>query len=224
MGHIPHVLIGRPWADTAIGLDEQTTRHLSKVLRLADGDRVSYTDGEGIVGDGALQVGTVVRGAEHMVEPVRPRIVLAVAPPRNTDRQRFIVEKAAELAVAEIVWLATRHGEGRSPRRAKAVAWATAGLEQSRGAHRTAVAPDGVTLGLTELAARPDVPLLVAHPGGIPLSKAARGLDTAVLAIGPEGGFAADEIPGEAVAVSLGERILRVETAAIAAVGAMRMP
>jgi RsmE family RNA methyltransferase len=44
-----------------------------------------------------------------------------------------------------------------------------------------------------------------------------------VVAIGPEGGFADDEIPPGVLRVGLGERVLRVETAAIAVAAFLRL-
>ena len=103
--------------------------------------------------------------------------------------------------------MTTRHGQARPPRRAKAEAWAVAALEQSRGAHLMRI---GATLGLEDLPR----PLIVAHPGG---AATRRPLEAATVAVGPEGGFAEDEIPPDTTRIGLGERILRVETAAIVA-------
>ena len=59
-------------------------------------------------------------------------------------------------------------------------------------------------------------PLLVALPGTDPLAALAIPPSLTV-AIGPEGGFAATEIPADALPVGLGTTVLRVETAAVAA-------
>ena len=61
-------------------------------------------------------------------------------------------------------------------------------------------------------------PLLVADRGGRRLSRASSPRSgTVTVAVGPEGGFSADELPGHAEPLSLGPRILRVETAAVVA-------
>ncbi len=60
--------------------------------------------------------------------------------------------------------------------------------------------------------------VLVADPGGRPLLEVApRGDGICVVLVGPEGGFAPGEVPSDAVPASLGDSILRVETAAVAA-------
>jgi len=65
--------------------------------------------------------------------------------------------------------------------------------------------------------------LLVAHPGGVPIENAMRGDRPITLAIGPEGGWIAREVETFVArgftAVSIGDAILRVETAVAAALG-----
>jgi 16S rRNA (uracil1498-N3)-methyltransferase len=123
-------------------------------------------------------------------------------------RLRFIVEKLSELGVDELLWLSTRRAEARPPSAAKTRAWAVAALEQSRGAWLMKVG-DPVALSRLE-ASR----LIVAEHGN-PLLTAVG--DSDIIVIGPPGGIEAEEIPGGARRIGLGERVLRVDTAAIAA-------
>jgi 16S rRNA (uracil1498-N3)-methyltransferase len=175
---------------------------------LADAAPVSYTDGAGTVGAGALQGDSVVRGIESFVERPEPGVAVAVAPPRAPNRVRFLVEKLAELGIDRIYWLATRHGEGRPPRPGKCVAWAQAALEQSRGAwlldfegpHAIEDLPESSTLWVAERETHP--------PPSV--------VDGGILVIGPEAGFAEGEVPAAAKRIALGRRVLRVETAAVA--------
>ena len=131
MRHVPHLCVPGPWEASAIELDPGHARHLTRVLRLRDGDRVSYTDGRGNIGEGSLEGATILRGPEQVVDRPAPEVSVAVAAPRALARQRFIVEKLAELGVDRLYWLVTRLGEGRPPKRKKAAAWARAALEQS---------------------------------------------------------------------------------------------
>ncbi len=184
--------------------------HLRTVLRLQTGDRVDYTDGAGTVGRGTWREGTVRRGREDLHAAPSPRLTMAVAPPRERHRLRFLVEKLAELGVDRLAWLSTRRGTGKAAAADKLEAWAQSALEQSRGAWamELAGAVTPADLGGT---------VLVADPGGgsWPPTEG----DTTVV-IGPEGGLARDEIGGKTALVGLGGRILRVETAAV--VGAVR--
>jgi RsmE family RNA methyltransferase len=117
------------------------------------------------------------------------------------------VEKLAELGVDRLYWLDTRYGEGRPPRQSKARAWAQAALEQSRGPWLLEVE------GPVAIRDLPDVPtLLVAERETNPPPSV---VDDGILIVGPEAGLAEGEVPESAYRVSLGTRVLRVETAAV---------
>ncbi len=171
-----------------------------------EGEPVTYTDGCGTVGRGTLAPGGVVRGDEESRPAPAPRLTLAVAPPRAAERARFLVEKAAELGVDRLLWLSSRHTQGRVPRGDRTAAWACGALEQSRGAWLLEV---GGPLPLHEL----ETPLWVLQKGAPPPPPATANV---ILAVGPEGGLAAAEVPDWAALVGVGERVLRVETAALA--------
>jgi 16S rRNA (uracil1498-N3)-methyltransferase len=207
MAHVPHVVLREPWEGPIVPLPAETERHLRGVLRLPNGEAVEYTDGEGVRGSGVLGPSGLVRGDEHRVEPPG-RLVVAVAPLKAKDRMRFLVEKLTELGVSEVWWLSTRFGQVPAPSAQRVEAWAVGALEQSRGAWlprvRSAGWPDVVSSGLDAV---------VCDPSG-----EARGLPVpGLVVVGPEGGFAADEIPPGVVRASLGPTVLRTETAAIAA-------
>lgn len=207
MAHVPHLYLPDPWSEAEIPLPDATRRHLEKVLRRDPGAIVTYTDGRGTMGEGRFDGATVKRGTEELVERPAPPITIAVAPPHSSDRQRMIVEKLAELGVDRLVWLQTRYGEGRAPRPDKAAAWAAGALEQSRGAHLLDISSQQLALE------RLPSPLFVADAGGESIPTLT---GPVTLAVGPEGGFAPGEVPDDALPVRLAERILRVETAAIA--------
>lgn len=205
MGHVPHLLVPGPWDAPIIPLDDSARHHLRKALRRSDGDPVTYTDGLGRRGEGALADDGVVRGEEaEVARPIRP--VIAVAPPADKDRVRFVVEKLAELGTLELWWLETRYGEGRVPAASKVEAWCRAALEQSRAAWLTTVRSNLVAIGdLPEGTVFADQSGAAANLARVPC-----------IAVGPEGGWSPDELPETAQTVSLGATVLRVETAAIA--------
>lgn len=203
--HVPHVVVGAPWEGDLLELSVIQWRHLTKVLRMARGDEVSYTDGLGRVGTGRLSDHSVSRGDEHDV-PRPSSLTVAVAPPASKDRQRFVVEKLAELGIARLQWLSTRHGEERTASVSKVFSWILAATEQSRGAWLMETPQDVVALDAL------DGPVVVCHPGG-----ASEPIPAKTLVIGPEGGFAEDELPSDLALWDLGPTILRVETAALVA-------
>jgi hypothetical protein len=109
MAHIPHLVVLAPWEGPTLQLSMMQWRHLTKVLRASQGDRVTYTDGLGMTGEGRLGNQVVERGEETFGER-DTEIVVASAPPGSKDRQRYLVEKLAELGVARLIWLDTKPG------------------------------------------------------------------------------------------------------------------
>ncbi len=205
--HVPHLYLAGPWRGQELPLDDDQRQHLHKVLRRRQGDPISYTDGDGISGQGVFTGGTVIRG-EEILETRDRDLRVAVAPPDDKGRQRFLVEKLAELGVDRLTWLTTKRGEGKPLGPGKAGRWAVSALEQSRSSHLMKV--DGEPAKLSDLEGE----LWVCVSNGEPMPRA-RGGET--LVVGPEGGFSDEEIPAGATRVSLGPSILRVETAALVA-------
>lgn len=190
-----------------MSVDAVGLHHLRRALRRTDGDLVSYTNGAGVVGDGHLDGDRVIRGSEMTVpRPTRP--IIAVAAPSQKDRVRFLVEKVAELGTLDLWWLRTRFGEGRPPSVDKAQAWTRSALEQSRSAWLMQVGTVPVDVS--------DLPTGTVFADRIGTGSVDLGTAPCV-AIGPEAGWSADEVPDTAQRVSLGPMVLRVETAAMAA-------
>lgn len=209
MGHVPHLYVPGPWREPTIEPARESVEHLDRVLRIRSGETVSYTDGAGTVGEGIWESSGLRRGPERTLSRPSPDLTMAVAAPRSAARQRFVVEKLAELGARRLVWLETDLGSGHARKPEKVRAWTIAALEQSRGAHLLEVGDHEQWEDLER-------PLFVAIPGAGALADVAVP-PSLTLAIGPEGGFAADEVPADAHPVGLGNSVLRVETVAVAA-------
>lgn len=205
MAHIPHLFLTGPWAEDRLEISDGQRHHLDNVLRLDPGDQVSYTDGEGSIGSGSYLAGVVTRGKESLV-PRPTDLMVVIAPPDNRDRARFLVEKLAELGVAKLCFLHTRHGQGRPPKVERLRFWAVAGLEQSRGAWLMKTTEGLVTFSDLQ------PPFAVCDRGGTREKPSAR-----TVVIGPEGGWAPGEVPEQAIRFDLGDTVLRLETAALVA-------
>jgi 16S rRNA (uracil1498-N3)-methyltransferase len=200
-------------------IDAEDAHHLARVLRLRDGQIVTATDGAGrwracrFLRGGQLEAdGPVV-----VTSPPQPALTVGFAPVKG-ERVEWAVQKLTELGVDRIVPL-------RAAR--SVVRWdgerADAAVARLRRVAREAVMQSRRVWvpTVTDVAIPADVPdACLAEPGGAPPSLAR----PAVL-VGPEGGWAPEELAGAAATVSLGEQVLRSETAALAAAaifGALR--
>ncbi|HZF83787.1 MAG TPA: 16S rRNA (uracil(1498)-N(3))-methyltransferase [Burkholderiaceae bacterium] len=226
----------------SLALPAGAARHV-QVLRLQPGDALTLFDGRG--GEYAATVERMRRsdvqvqvGAHDPVEREASKAVhLAVGMPAN-ERMDWLVEKAAELGVASIQPLVTAHGvlrlagERAEKKRAHWQAVAIAACEQCG---RNRVPPVHAPLGFDAwMAALPDADgarlLLAFTPDAkvLPDSMALGAADITVLS-GPEGGLNAQEEAAARArgfqAVTLGPRVLRAETAALAVlVGLLALP
>lgn len=158
------------------------------------------------MGEGTWSGVDIQRGTETSTPEPAASLTLAVAPPDAKDRQRWLVEKSTELGVARIRWLRTRFGQARLPRPDKARAWMQSALEQSRRTRVTLVDADWSELSdLGDFVAADQTGTAFGPEGSI------------TVAIGPEGGWAPSELPPTTPVISLGDSVLRTETAAVVA-------
>ncbi len=200
--------------------------YLATVMRRAAGDPVLLCDdisGEWlatIITAGKRGLDLVVDRRLRPREPV-PDLWLCASPLRKPHFD-MVLEKATELGVARIVPVVTQRSVADKVNTVRAHAIVTEAAEQCGRTALTQVAPL-VTLPALLRDWPADRALLFAdEAGGEPLLDVVAGAAAAALLIGPEGGFTDDEraairaVRG-ARAITLGPRILRAETAAIAA-------
>ena len=216
-----------------IGLPPQTASHVAKVLRARAGDALVLFGGDGCEFTGEIRSVQGARvevalGAARSVDRESPLdVTLLQCVPRG-DRMDFIVQKATELGVRRIVPLlcqrsVVRLGSGQAE--SKAVHWravAVSACEQC-GRNRVPLIDTPLQLDAYLGAAPTGAALrLVLEPDSTPGQPQDLVAGSAVeVAVGPEGGFAPGELDAFRVAgfraARLGPRILRTETAAIAA-------
>ena len=215
-------------AGQPVAVSEAQANYLFNVMRLTKGAHVALFNGR----DGAWLAQIEVTGKRQgvlrclsLIAALRlpPDLWLLFAPLKKA-RTDYIVEKAVELGAARIVPVQTRRTNAERLRRDKLQAHATEAAEQC-GATCVPEVAEVATLDK----------VLATWPAGrrllwcdealvgqnLALPPAAKGQPWAIL-IGPEGGFAPEEqaalrgLPG-VVPISLGPRILRADTAAVAA-------
>ncbi|MEX0701724.1 MAG: RsmE family RNA methyltransferase [Planctomycetales bacterium] len=223
-----------PLSRGLVTLDGPEAHHLIHVLRARPGQRVGLFDGTGTEAVAGI-VAVRRRTAELEVPDVRqvppttgPLLTIAAAVPKG-ERLRFLVEKLTELGVERLALLETERGvvEPRERKVDKLRQTVIAACKQSGRSRLMQVDPP---LALAEFCARelrstddPPPRTVIAHPGGDRLASVlheSSGDRPLIAIVGPEGGFTGSEletaIAAEARPVSLGETILRIETAALA--------
>ncbi|MEK6759916.1 MAG: 16S rRNA (uracil(1498)-N(3))-methyltransferase [Deltaproteobacteria bacterium] len=172
-----------------------------------------------------------------VISAVHPEITLLQALPEK-ERMELIIQKTAELGVDRIIPLKTKRSttlEERDSLQKKAGRWQMRALKASIQSRRDSipeVMPYTTLRHATEANKDADIKIALWERPGLGLFKGlaegftSRIIKRAAILVGPEGGFDEEEM-AEAqgagfVPVSLGQNILRTETAAIISVGLLR--
>lgn len=216
-------------------LPAAVAHHAERVLRLAVGDPVTLFDGQGgecaasILAFGKQPLARL--GPRLAIERESPLQITLVQALASGDKMDWVVQKAVELGVAAVRPVAAERsvlklaGERADKRVAHWQQVAVAACEQS-GRNRVPVV--GEILPLAKYLARPfDGTRLILAPGADgALARKARPTRPLAILIGPEGGWSPAELDLAARAgcepLALGPRVLRTETAGLAALAAMQ--
>jgi 16S rRNA (uracil1498-N3)-methyltransferase len=226
----------------AFSLDERAAGHL-RVLRLDEGEVVTLFDGQG--GEFTATITNIAKREvqvnllEHLaIERESPLAITLVQALATGDKMDWIIQKACELGASAIqpvqtARATTRLNADRADKRA--LHWqgvATAACEQCGRNQVPLIHP---VLDFPVWLARPHPGRrLILHPaadqdliGNRHLADAATAANGVALLVGPEGGFAPEELAAAlragVEAVQFGPRILRTETAGMAALAALQM-
>jgi 16S rRNA (uracil1498-N3)-methyltransferase len=231
---VPRFYVDAPLrAGGVCALSEDAAHHAVHVLRLREGDEVTLFNGRG--GEFAARIASIQRLKialdllQHRAIEREPAFrVTLVQGVSAGERMDSTVRKAVELGVTELQpVLATRSvarpkGERADSRRAHWQKVVIAACEQCGRNRIPQVQP---LLAVSEYRPDPGAAKILLSPSArLPFSKSLNG-NQFVLAAGPEAGFTAEE---EAILVnagftpaSLGPRVLRTETASVAALAAL---
>jgi 16S rRNA (uracil1498-N3)-methyltransferase len=219
-------------ADVMLG--ERNQQHLVRVLRMQPGDAFIIFNGDG--GEYGAQL--VAAGKREAVVRIGVRREPETESPLHThlgqvlskgDRMEYAVQKAAELGASEITLLTSARcdvkldGERFEKKREHLQMVAVAACEQS-GRVRVPAVHAPMETGKWLATATAELKLLL-HPGGGAASLPAACASVALL-VGPEGGLT-DAETGAAreqgfLALALGPRVLRTETAPVAALALLQ--
>jgi 16S rRNA (uracil1498-N3)-methyltransferase len=221
-------------AGTELRLGEEAARYLGRVLRLRAGDTVHVFNGDD--GEWSATITEFRKGhvdiavhdnvANAAESGLRIHLVQGIS---RGERMDFVVQKATELGVDHITPVLTDHGVVKlDDKRAgkRKLHWrrvAESACEQSGRVSPPRVdAPLPLNDWLGTARADDSTELILAPGVAQPLTSSGQPTARLCLLIGPEGGFSDREFDDATLSgfepVSLGPRILRTETAAVAAI------
>lgn len=232
---VPRFYVDEPLrAGGVLTLSEDAAHHAIRVLRLRDGDDITLFNGRG--GEFAARIASIQRlriavdllqhRAIEREPPLRLTLVQGVS---SGERMDFTVRKAVELGVTEIhpvlaaASVARPKGERAAARHEHWQRIAIAACEQCGRNRIPKVLP---LVALSDYRAESaGLRLLLSPLSEASLSKIALEGEAFTVAAGPEAGFSAAEeaalVDGGFLPVRLGPRVLRTETAALAALAAL---
>ena len=225
-----------PAVGDAVAIEGGDARHIAGALRMTAGERLTLCDGKGTDCD------CVITAVERervtlQVEALSPTtaeptlsVTLYMGLPKG-DKMELIIQKAVELGVTAIVPVATSRcivkldgkDAAKKQTRWQKIADEAAG-QSGRGILPTVETPISWKQALARF--EQENVLLCYEGGGAPIGRLVTPADTAVsLVVGPEGGFDPAEVQAVTAVggriATLGPRILRCETAPLAAIAVL---
>lgn len=223
-------------------LPEEEAKHVVRVLRYKEGDRINLMDGKGLFCTAEITTASNhhclyrIISRELQERPWKGGIHVAVGPTKLNDRMEWLVEKATEIGFDRMSFVDCKFSERRSIKTERLDKIVVSAAKQSHKAwmpHLDEMCPfkDFITrYGLAPGEQNDGIQRFICHcyEGERPhlMNRLEKGRDAIVL-IGPEGDFSTDEVLlAEEYGfngVSLGKSRLRTETAAMVAVHLMQL-
>jgi len=222
-----------------VRLAPEAAHHAARVLRLAVGEPVTLFDGHG--GEFEARITrmdrgevTIKTGAHLAVEREAPFDILLAQGLSSGDRMDLTLQKSVELGVTAIQPVTTERSvvklkDERAARRAEH--WQNLVIAACEQCGRNRVPPVAPLLGFGEWLGqlgppRDELRLMLSPHATVSLRELAPARGRVILLAGPEGGLAPGEVQSAQsrgfAPVRLGPRVLRTETAALAALAAIQ--
>jgi 16S rRNA (uracil1498-N3)-methyltransferase len=206
-------------------LDEHSSKHLIKVLRLKKGDTIYLFDGKGngasakIIDPNQKKCNISIQAPNYRDTERNYYLHIAIAPTKNINRFEWFVEKATEMGIDEITPMICDNSERKDIKTNRLDRILIAAMQQSQKHHKPILNEKSSFNKLIETNYQGNK--YIAHcynANKMKLSKSTSN-EKAIVLIGPEGDFSKDEIMLATAhgyqAISLGNTRLRTETAGI---------
>ncbi len=221
--------------DNQFILDPEESKHLIKVLRKTQGDRVEFTNGKGTLAHCIIidpnPKKTLIRVEQREFIPEDDYYIhLAISPTKNSDRMEWMVEKLTEIGVHEITFMESEFSERshlRLERLEKKIIAACKQSLKTRVPKLNAVRPMNELVQDSEFNSYQRFIAYVDKENDRHLFDKAKHDHAYLILIGPEGDFSKQELQlafdNHFLPCSLGKSRLRSETAAVAAVHTLQL-
>lgn len=224
-----HIFYSTEIVNNTFFLHEDESRHLSRVLRLKEGDMVKIINGSGTLYEGIISDLTGKRVKVEIVTTLKDYkfrnyyLHIAIAPTKSMDRFEWFVEKAVEFGIDEITPLICDHSERRIIKTERIRKIIISAMKQSIKAKETVIHPTSEFNIFINQKLPPD--RFIAHCTRYESRDALNDIykpgNDATILIGPEGDFSSAELTAAEqnnfIPVHLGNSRLRTETAGVAA-------
>ena len=209
-------------------LPEDETRHITKVLRLTEGDHICLTDGRGTICEAVIlnaqskkclvQCGPLKNGYNKQAFHLH----IAIAPTKNIDRFEWFLEKATEIGIDEITPLCCAHSERTHLKTERLQKVIVAALKQSLKAYLPKLnEPVAFAKFIAKTFSGAKLIGYCEAGNEIELQQVYQKGSDCLILIGPEGDFSPEEvaqaIKEDFIPISLGKSRLRTETAGVVA-------
>jgi 16S rRNA (uracil1498-N3)-methyltransferase len=213
--------------DSAFTFDKEESRHIVKVLRKKEGDKIQITNGVGSLFTSEITFAAEKKCEvkiieEKVYEPMPYYLHLAVAPTKMNDRYEWFLEKATEIGINEITPLICEHSERTAFKSDRFEKILQSAMKQSLQFYLPKL-NEPVPFN-TFVKQEREGQLFIAHCEETDkklLKTELQPKQKITILIGPEGDFSTKEIElalaQKYVPVSLGNTRLRTETAAVVA-------
>lgn len=221
-----------------VTLDEEQSRHIAKALRMRVGDMLTLTCGDGSdygciideINAGQVVLSVCYQQANNSEPSVKVTLFQGV--PKG-DKMEDIIQKCTELGITAIKPVLTHRSVSRPDEksaRKKQVRYQKIALEAAQQSGRGIVPEIGEMQSLKKAIENDDseLKILFYEGGGTSLTKLInKDIQSVSIYIGPEGGFESSEVEmikdNGGVVATLGRRILRTQTAPVAALTAIML-
>lgn len=224
--------------DNKVILNEEQSRHIAKALRMRTGDMLTLSCGDGSnygciidkITSGEVCLTVCYKQADNSEPDVK--VTLFQGLPKG-DKTEDIIQKCTELGITAVNPVLTHRSVSRPDEKSaekKLLRYRKIALEAAQQSGRGIVPEIGKIQSLSQAVKNDvsDLKILFYEGGGEPLTSL---IDSSVrsisIYIGPEGGFEKDEVEfiknNGGVTATLGKRILRTQTAPVAALSAIML-